>query len=81
MLTEIFRLAAAGRISSALMIKIPIHLMESITINAIKIAKIFSISFTRIPRLFASARCRLTAFNLLNAKPQKISVAAKIRIR
>lgn len=51
MLTEIFRLAAAGRISSALMIKIPIHLMESITINAIKLQKYFLSASPGFPAL------------------------------
>ena len=61
--SEMFRAEAAGRIKRALMIRIPTHLMESMTITAMQTAKRFSISFTRIPRLAARDRLMLMEFS------------------
>ena len=48
MFSEIFPEAAAGRIRSALIIKIPTHLIDTMTINAVSTAKRFSIQAAEI---------------------------------
>ena len=75
------RAAAAGRIKSALIISMPTHLMESITITAISTTKILSIRATRIRLLFARLAFKLTACSLLKARHQNVSVTAKINKR
>ena len=71
-LLDIFRLLAAGRMSNALMIRIPTQRMENIIITAIKTAKISSMYSTFTPLLFANEEFMLIAWSLLNAKTQKI---------
>ena len=66
MFIEIFLLDAAGKIINEFISKIPTHLIEIITMTAIKIAKMFSIAFTFIPLLLARVLFKLTAFILLN---------------
>ena len=63
------------------MIRIPTHLIDSMTMSAISTANRFSNSIAGMWRLVASVRCMLTAFNLLNAKNQNTSVTAKISTR
>lgn len=78
---EIFRADAAGRISRALIIKIPTHLMDTITINAVSTAKRFSIHATEMPLLDANVLFRLTANSLLNPNSQNKRVIIKIKTR
>ena len=78
---EILRLDAAGRIRRALIIRMPTHLIESMTIRAVRTAKRFSSKAAGIWRLFANVRFRLTARSLLKANSQNRSVMANIRTR
>ena len=55
MFFAIFLLDAAGRINNEFINKIPIHLIDIITIIAIIITKILSIMVALIPLLFANA--------------------------
>lgn len=57
--------AAAGRIKSALMIKIPTQRIESVTTNAVNTANRYSIKRTGILLLFAKARWIAAAFSQL----------------
>ena len=79
--SEIFLAAAAGRIKSALIMRMPIHLMDTMTVNAVSAANKFSSQPAGIWRLRASVRFRLTARSLINAKSQNASVASSIRKR
>ena len=79
--SEIFLADAAGRIKRALIIKIPTHLMDTITINAVSTAKRFSIHAAEICRLPAKVRFKLTARSLLNPNTQNTRVTPKIKIR
>ena len=79
--SEIFRADAAGRISRALIIRIPTHLMDAITVSAVRTAKRFSIHAAEIWRLPASVRFRLTASSLLKQNSQNTRVTAKIKTR
>ena len=81
MFSDMFLAEAAGRIKSALIIRIPTHLMESMTITAMQTAKRFSISFTRIPRLAARERLMLMEFSWLEHRIQKINVPMSRRTR
>jgi hypothetical protein len=80
-LDDIFLLAAAGRISRALMIKIPIHLIENITIIAITTLKQSSIRFVLIFLLRAREVLIPDAWISLKQRNQKSSVAIKITIK
>ena len=73
----IFLLLAAGSIISEFISKIPIHLIESITIIEIVITKILSINITFIPLLLAKLSLILIVWSLLKIRFQTINVAAK----
>ena len=73
-----FLLAAAGSINKALIINIPTHFIDNITINAIKTAKHVSITLILIPLLLANDSLMLIECNLLNNKHQNTNVVIKI---
>lgn len=73
-----FLLAAAGRISKALIIKIPTHLIENIIIIAMTTLKQSSIILTLMFLLLARDSFTPTACSLLNPRNQNRSVTRKI---
>ena len=77
----ILRLEAAGNMRSALIIKIPTHLMDNITINAIITTKTLSIPIEFIFLLFASVSLILIACSLLKPILQNINVTINTNIK
>jgi hypothetical protein len=78
MFIDIFLAEAAGKISKALISKIPIHLMDSVTTKAIIMANTSSITRTDILVLLAKVGLTLMAFSLLMAMNQNTIVATNI---
>ena len=78
MLLARLRLAAAGSMSNALIIRIPTHLIESITIKAMITTNILSINAMLMCLLFAKVSLILIACNLLNPMHQKVIVTMNI---
>ena len=79
--SEIFLDEAAGNISRAFIISIPIHLMDSITMSATSTANRLSRRRTWIPLLFATLLCIHMALSLLKQNTQNTIVTTKITIR
>ena len=78
MFFEMFLLEAAGKINKELIIKIPIHLIDNITIVAIKITNKFSINCTLIPLLFAKETLTEIPKSLLKHTSQKATIITAI---
>jgi hypothetical protein len=74
MFEDMFRLAAAGSVRRALIISIPTHFMDNITITAIKIQKEASTKSAFMLLLLAREVFRATEFSLLKKKNQYNSV-------
>ena len=70
-----FLLEAAGNISNEFISKIPINLIEIITIIAINTANTLSIVLVFTPLLLANVVFILVTFNLLNVKYQNAITA------
>lgn len=77
MLMLILRAAAAGRIKKELMIKMPTHCIDIVTITAVTIQNSVSTWRTGIPLLRASVGLTLSRRNLLNMAVQRTTMAAK----
>lgn len=81
MFFAMFLAAAAGKISKELMMRMPTHLMETVTNIARIITKRVSIRLVGMPRLLAKEILVLTANNWLKQHNQKIKTPTNKMVR